>query len=138
MFVSKFQIEFLKLVDITHEMTEPCIIDIKIGKRTWDPLASEEKMMEEKVRVNKSKLRKNIKNFNSSKNTRRVNKTLDSGKFYQNVLLETDFSNCHFLLACCSIPGFQVYDITTGRIKRYGKEYGKKLNESTVKDGIRK
>lgn len=34
-----------------------------------------------------------------------------------------------------SIPGFQVYDVTTGKIKRYGKEYGKKLNESTVKDG---
>lgn len=29
-----------------------------------------------------------------------------------------------------------MYDVSTGRIKRYGKEYGKKLNESTVKDGI--
>lgn len=48
-FFCNFQIEFLKLVDITHDMTEPCIIDIKIGKRTWDPLASEEKTVEEKV-----------------------------------------------------------------------------------------
>lgn len=43
------QIEFLKLVDLTHDMTEPCIIDIKIGKRTWDPTASEEKILLEEV-----------------------------------------------------------------------------------------
>lgn len=30
-------------------MTEPCIIDIKIGKRTWDPTASEDKIMVEEV-----------------------------------------------------------------------------------------
>lgn len=41
-----------------------------------------------------------------------------------------------FTLSFSSIPGFQVYDVSTGRIKRYGREYGKKLNESTVIDGI--
>lgn len=39
-------------------------------------------------------------------------------------------------LSVRSIPGFQVFDISTGRIKRYGKEYGKKLNDTTVRDGI--
>lgn len=89
-------IEFLKLVDITHDMTEPCIIDIKIGKRTWDPLASDEKIMEEKQK----------------------------------------YKACKQNLGFC-IPGFQVYDVTTGRIRRYGKEYGKKLNETTVKDALK-
>lgn len=33
-------------------MTEPCIIDIKIGKRTWDPLATEDKIITEEVVTN--------------------------------------------------------------------------------------
>uniref|UniRef100_A0A1A9W937 Kinase n=1 Tax=Glossina brevipalpis TaxID=37001 RepID=A0A1A9W937_9MUSC len=34
---------FLKLEDLTHCVKKPCIMDIKIGKRTWDPLATTEK-----------------------------------------------------------------------------------------------
>lgn len=30
-------------------MLDPCIMDIKIGKRTWDPLASPEKRLAEEV-----------------------------------------------------------------------------------------
>lgn len=30
-------------------MAEPCVIDIKIGRRTWDPLATEEKRIVESV-----------------------------------------------------------------------------------------
>lgn len=30
-------------------MLDPCIMDIKIGKRTWDPLASPEKILAEEV-----------------------------------------------------------------------------------------
>lgn len=74
-------------------MYEPCIIDIKIGKRTWDPLASAEKMLTE----------------------------------------EEKYQACKQTVGFC-IPGFQVYDIKSGRIKRYGKEYGKKLNQETVKE----
>lgn len=33
------------------------------------------------------------------------------------------------------IPGFQVSSITSGKVKRFSKEYGKKLNEKTIKDG---
>lgn len=88
------QIDFIKLADITHGMAEPCIIDIKIGKRTWDPLASPEKIQAE----------------------------------------EQKYQACKKNLGFC-IPGFQVYDIKTGRIKRYGKDYGKKLNVDSVKDG---
>ncbi|XP_062558675.1 inositol polyphosphate multikinase [Armigeres subalbatus] len=36
-------LEFIKLSDLTHGMHEPCIMDVKIGCRTWDPQASEEK-----------------------------------------------------------------------------------------------
>lgn len=88
------QVDFIKLADITHGMAEPCIIDIKIGKRTWDPLASPEKIQAE----------------------------------------EQKYQACKKNLGFC-IPGFQVYDIKTGRIKRYGKDYGKKLNVDSVKDG---
>lgn len=87
-------IDFIKLADITHDMAEPCVIDIKIGKRTWDPYASAEKQKAE----------------------------------------EQKYQSCKQNLGFC-IPGFQVYDIKSGRIKRYGKEYGKKLTHETVKDG---
>lgn len=40
---------FLKLEDLSHGMVKPCIMDIKIGRRTWDPLASPQKQkVEEK------------------------------------------------------------------------------------------
>lgn len=87
-------IDFIKLGDLTHDMAEPCVIDIKIGKRTWDPFASVEKQQAE----------------------------------------EQKYEACKQNLGFC-IPGFQVYDIKSGRIKRFGKEYGKKLNQNTVKDG---
>lgn len=37
------------MTDLTHGMLEPCIMDIKIGRRTWDPLASAEKKATEEV-----------------------------------------------------------------------------------------
>lgn len=84
----------MKLTDITHDMCEPSIIDIKIGKRTWDPLASQEKIDAE----------------------------------------EKKYAECKNNLGFC-IPGFQVYNLSTGRIRRYGKDYGKKLNETTIQEG---
>lgn len=87
-------IDFIRLADITHGMGEPCVMDIKIGKRTWDPLATPQKIQAE----------------------------------------EKKYELCKQNLGFC-IPGFQVYDIKTGRVKRFGKEYGKKLNPNTVKDG---
>lgn len=47
--VGNKNITFIKLVDLTFEMQEPCIIDLKMGKRTWDPLASEAKREAEEV-----------------------------------------------------------------------------------------
>ncbi|XP_014609930.1 PREDICTED: inositol polyphosphate multikinase [Polistes canadensis] len=44
---SEKKIQFVVLQDITDGMAEPCVMDIKIGKRTWDPLASEEKKISE-------------------------------------------------------------------------------------------
>lgn len=35
--------KFLILKDITEGMAEPCVMDVKIGRRTWDPLAGPEK-----------------------------------------------------------------------------------------------
>lgn len=87
-------IDFIKLADLTHDMSKPCIMDIKIGERTWDPLATSDKIKAE----------------------------------------EQKYAKCKKKLGFC-IPGFQVYDIKNGRIKRFGKEYGKKLSAEKVKDG---
>lgn len=87
-------IDFIKLADITHDMSEPCVMDIKIGRRTWDPLATSEKIRAE----------------------------------------EQKYQECKQHLGFC-IPGFQVFDIKTGRIKRFGKEFGKKLDQNSVREG---
>ncbi|TDG49887.1 hypothetical protein AWZ03_003663 [Drosophila navojoa] len=34
---------FIKLEDLTHGMAKPCVMDVKIGRRTWDPLSSLQK-----------------------------------------------------------------------------------------------
>ncbi|XP_014097983.1 inositol polyphosphate multikinase [Bactrocera oleae] len=41
--VNNRQHTFLKMEDLTKGMRKPCIMDIKVGKRTWDPMASEQK-----------------------------------------------------------------------------------------------
>lgn len=43
------KLDCIILEDLTKDMKEPCIMDIKIGKRTWDPMASYEKIMKEEV-----------------------------------------------------------------------------------------
>uniref|UniRef100_A0A915P2T3 Kinase n=1 Tax=Meloidogyne floridensis TaxID=298350 RepID=A0A915P2T3_9BILA len=42
-----FPKEFLQLEDITYPFKKPCIMDIKIGKVTYDPDATEEKRIKE-------------------------------------------------------------------------------------------
>ncbi|XP_034473054.1 inositol polyphosphate multikinase [Drosophila innubila] len=34
---------FLQLQDLTHGMRNPCVMDVKVGRRTWDPLSSPHK-----------------------------------------------------------------------------------------------
>lgn len=46
---------FLKLEDLTHGMRKPCIMDIKVGKRTWDPMASAEKQIVEEQKYSQCK-----------------------------------------------------------------------------------
>lgn len=46
---------FMKMEDLTHGMRQPCIMDIKIGKRTWDPLASPQKRKVEEQKYVQSK-----------------------------------------------------------------------------------
>lgn len=87
-------INFIKLRDVTHGMLEPCVIDIKMGRRTWDPLASEQKREAEDSR----------------------------------------YVDCKTTVGFC-IPGFQTYHLQSGNYKKFGRDYGKKLNQNTVKDG---
>ncbi|KAG6451114.1 hypothetical protein O3G_MSEX006971 [Manduca sexta] len=42
--------EYIILEDLTQRMLEPCVMDVKIGKRTWDPLATEEKKKNEQTK----------------------------------------------------------------------------------------
>lgn len=43
------EIECIVLEDLTAHFKNPCVMDIKIGRRTWGPNASYEKMMTEDV-----------------------------------------------------------------------------------------
>nr|CAD7446717.1 unnamed protein product [Timema bartmani] len=89
-------VECIVLENVTNEFVEPCIMDIKIGRQTWDPEASSDKIETEKA------------------------KYADSRKEY----------------GFC-IPGFQVYRMSTGKVIRLGKDYGKKLNKETIKDALK-
>lgn len=42
--MTSFQYDFMKLENLTRGIQLPCVMDIKIGQRTWDPLADEEKI----------------------------------------------------------------------------------------------
>lgn len=44
------------------------------------------------------------------------------------------YAECKQDLGFC-IPGFQVHSISTGNVIKFGKEHGKKLNKTTIKDG---
>ncbi|KAJ8669306.1 hypothetical protein QAD02_000565 [Eretmocerus hayati] len=48
-------VKFLELEDTTHGMSEPCVMDIKIGRRTWDPSATQEKRISEESKYADSK-----------------------------------------------------------------------------------
>lgn len=48
-------VRFLELKNISEGMSEPCIMDLKIGKRTWDPLAGPEKRAYEDTKYAASK-----------------------------------------------------------------------------------
>ncbi|XP_035789812.1 inositol polyphosphate multikinase-like isoform X1 [Anopheles albimanus] len=37
------EMEFIQLEDLTEGYEQPCIMDVKIGRRTWDPMATPEK-----------------------------------------------------------------------------------------------
>lgn len=87
-------IKFLELEDITDGMSEPCVMDVKIGRRTWDPLATPEKRASEELKYPESK---------------------------------RAYGFC--------IPGFQVYRVPSGNIKRFDKSYGKKLDSKTIVEG---
>ncbi|CRL03185.1 CLUMA_CG016529, isoform A [Clunio marinus] len=89
-------INFIKLQDLTHGMLEPCIIDIKIGRQTWDPLATDAK------------------------------KEAEASKYQQ----------CKTTVGFC-IPGFQTYHLISNTYKKFGRDYGKKLNQNTVTDALK-
>ena len=43
-------VKYLQLEDVTSKYKKPCVIDIKIGKITYDPDASEEKKRKESTK----------------------------------------------------------------------------------------
>ena len=38
----------MKLEDITHRFQQPCIMDVKLGRRVWDDFAEQDKIDREK------------------------------------------------------------------------------------------
>lgn len=38
---------YLKLEDVTHKFNKPCIMDVKIGRKSYDPFASAEKIQQQ-------------------------------------------------------------------------------------------
>ncbi|CAH2092553.1 unnamed protein product [Euphydryas editha] len=50
-----YEQEYIMLEHLTERMLEPCIMDIKIGRRTWDPLATEEKIKKEQSKYKQCK-----------------------------------------------------------------------------------
>ncbi|CAH0720569.1 unnamed protein product, partial [Brenthis ino] len=50
-----YEQEYIMLEDLTERMLEPCIMDVKIGRRTWDPLATEEKIKKEQSKYKECK-----------------------------------------------------------------------------------
>ncbi|XP_039277962.1 inositol polyphosphate multikinase isoform X2 [Nilaparvata lugens] len=53
--VNGTEVKFILLKDMTHGFKEPCIMDVKIGKQTWEPGASAEKEKSEKIKYADSK-----------------------------------------------------------------------------------
>lgn len=45
--VAQRTVDFMRLSDLTHGMRRPCVMDVKIGARTWDPLATTSKIVAE-------------------------------------------------------------------------------------------
>lgn len=42
-------VKYVVLDDVTKDIKEPCVMDVKIGKITYDPLATHEKIINENV-----------------------------------------------------------------------------------------
>ncbi|KAK5641362.1 hypothetical protein RI129_009909 [Pyrocoelia pectoralis] len=89
-------IDCIIMEDLTKNFKHPCILDVKIGKQTWEPTASYEKMMREDNKYHETK---------------------------------RDLGIC--------IPGFLVYDIVTGKVNQYNKDYGKTLNRESIKEALK-
>lgn len=88
------QIDCIVLEDLTRYFHEPCVMDVKIGRRTWSPDSSNKKILSEQMK----------------------------------------YQSCRRDLGFC-IPGFQVYNISTNKLKKFDKNYGKKLDRDGVEDG---
>ena len=89
-------VTFLTLKDITDGMAEPCVMDIKIGRRTWDPLATPQKKATEELKYAESK---------------------------------RTYGFC--------ITGFQVYCLSSGQLRKFGKHYGKTLDAKGVVEALK-
>lgn len=40
----EFTVRFMKLENLLEDMRHPCVLDIKMGRKTYDPYASQEKI----------------------------------------------------------------------------------------------
>lgn len=53
--VNQRKMEFIILENLLEGIAEPCVIDIKIGRQTWDPTATQEKIEREQKKYTQCK-----------------------------------------------------------------------------------
>ncbi|KAI1231569.1 hypothetical protein IHE44_0007639 [Lamprotornis superbus] len=105
---------YLKLEDVTRKFNKPCIMDVKIGQKSYDPYASAEKIQQQ---VSKYPLMEEIGFL--------VLGMRSTGN------LPVDTEQTHNKL-------WQVYHVSSDSYETQNQHYGRSLTKETVKDGISK
>ncbi|KAM8718129.1 hypothetical protein ACLKA7_004780 [Drosophila subpalustris] len=75
---------FLQLQDLTEGMAKPCVMDVKIGRRTWDPLSSPQKraIEEQKYKMCKQELGLCLPGFQVYQTVEEATRLIRQGRDY--------------------------------------------------------
>lgn len=105
--------------DVAAGVTKPCIADIKIGRQTWDPFSSPEKISAENVK---------IPLFQSG---------IPVGatwKSHFSFFPQKKYRGTKEPLGFC-IPGMCIHDLASNNVLKMDKYYGRSLNTESVREG---
>lgn len=102
---------FIKLEDLTYNMRKPCIMDVKVGRHTWDPFATQEKRLleEQKYKCCKESLGLCLPGFQMyTKNTDGRETLLRYGREYGKQLDREGFCRTVELFLHCDDPAYRI------------------------------